>query len=45
VKELVGKKVKKVHNLPKPIKMDWNPKPIPVEIPLKKEEVKKNANG
>jgi hypothetical protein len=41
----VGKKVKKIHVLPKPIKVDWSPKPIPVEIPAKREEVKKNANG
>jgi hypothetical protein len=44
MKELVGKKVKKIHVLPKPIKLDWQPKPIPVEIPIRKEEVKKNAN-
>jgi hypothetical protein len=43
VKELVGKKPKKVHVLPKPIKVDWSPKPIPVEIPLKKEGVKTPA--
>jgi hypothetical protein len=37
--------LKKIHVLPKPIKVDWSPKPIPVEIPAKREEVKKNANG
>jgi len=41
----VGKKVRKVHILPKPIKVNWAPKSIPVEIPtIKKDEVKKNAN-
>lgn len=37
----VGKKVKKIHRLPKPIKVDWRPKPIPVVLPKKKEEIKK----
>jgi hypothetical protein len=42
----VGKKLKKIHILPKPIKVDWQSKPIPVEIPtIKKDEVKRNANG
>lgn len=37
----VGKKVKKIHQLPKPIKVNWKPKAIPVVLPKKKEEVKK----
>ena len=37
----VGKKIKKVHILPKPIKINWKPKPVPVEIPAKKERVQK----
>lgn len=39
----VGKKVKKIHQLPKPIKVNWKPKAIPVVLPKKKEEVKKEA--
>lgn len=35
----VGKKVKRIHNLPKPIKVDLKPKPIPVEIPAKKKDI------
>lgn len=36
----IGKKVKKVHKIPKPIKVkNWPaPKPVPVEIPQKKEQ-------
>ena len=37
----VGKKVKRIYQLPKPIKVNWKPKAIPVVLPKKKEEVKK----